>query len=194
MYPQNKNFWLSTFYPVSIIIMLANGKRVVANCVESAFQALRSPDNKEREAIANMPPRKAQEYARRRDLPHRADRIEIMRKLLKQKFRSNGLKDSLLRTPDEHLVIHNQWHDNYWGNCTCDDCSNKPKHNNMGKLLVELKHSLMEQSLKPIVDTAPETNDLQQLQAEGTNSVAPEPTPVTKPKRVRKPKAKKEAK
>ena len=53
-----------------------------------------------------------------------------------EKFTNNDalhLKERLLKTGKEELVEGNTWHDNYWGNCTCEKCKNIAGQNKLGK-------------------------------------------------------------
>lgn len=37
------------------------------------------------------------------------------------------------------IVEGNYWHDNYWGNCTCDKCKNIEGQNKLGKILMKIR-------------------------------------------------------
>ena len=61
------------------------------------------------------------------------------------KFTMNeSLKERLLATGDEELVEGNEWHDNYWGNCTCDNCKDIPGRNQLGKTLMKVRADIRE--------------------------------------------------
>ncbi len=45
----------------------------------------------------------------------------------------------LLNTGDEDLVEFNEWHDNFWGDCTCEACSGIVGENHLGKILMETR-------------------------------------------------------
>jgi ribA/ribD-fused uncharacterized protein len=42
-------------------------------------------------------------------------------------------------TPYE-FIEWNYWHDNEWGSCVCEKCTDKPKKNLLQKVLLELQH------------------------------------------------------
>ena len=42
------------------------------------------------------------------------------------------------------IVEVNTWHDNFWGQCTCNKCKNISGLNNLGKLLMRLREELIE--------------------------------------------------
>jgi predicted NAD-dependent protein-ADP-ribosyltransferase YbiA (DUF1768 family) len=61
------------------------------------------------------------------------------------KFSANkNLLFQLLMTKNKQLVEGNWWHDNYWGNCICTKCTDKPGLNNLGILLTQVR-SLFQQ-------------------------------------------------
>jgi len=57
---------------------------------------------------------------------------------------NNDLLAKLIATGNKQLIEGNWWHDNYWGNCTCAKCTNKPGLNNLGILLTQVR-SLFQQ-------------------------------------------------
>lgn len=57
---------------------------------------------------------------------------------------NNDLLFKLLTTRNKQLIEGNWWHDNYWGNCTCAKCVNKPGLNNLGILHMQVR-SLFQQ-------------------------------------------------
>lgn len=71
-------------------------------------------------------------------------KVEVMRRLLKIKFSIPELKEKLLATGNEILVEGNEWHDNFWGSCTCDRCGYRGK-NTLGMLLMEVRAQLQQE-------------------------------------------------
>ena len=114
--------------------------------VEHAFQAAKV-DNETADKIFNaQTPGEAKRLGRRGKM--RADwdtaRIDVMRDCLRSKFyRDETLKKKLIDTYNEELIEGNTWHDNFWGDCSCPKCSNKPGKNMLGKLLMELRDDVM---------------------------------------------------
>ena len=66
--------------------------------------------------------------------------MDIMRRLLKQKFSYSGLKMLLLSTGNDKLVEGNTWGDHFWGAC------NGHGENWLGKLLMEIRSELREEA------------------------------------------------
>ena len=63
----------------------------------------------------------------------------IMKDILTAKFSIPELRAMLDSTGDAVLIECNHWHDNRWGNCTCDRCRNKEGQNWLGKILMEIR-------------------------------------------------------
>lgn len=66
----------------------------------------------------------------------------IMRDLVTQKFAEDPLRQMLLDTGDATIIEENWWHDNLWGNCTCERCKSIRGHNLLGKILMQVRDSL----------------------------------------------------
>jgi len=56
----------------------------------------------------------------------------------------------LLATGDTKLLEGNRWHDNFWGNCDCPNCRDKPGLNYLGKILMRVRLELRTGSLDTI--------------------------------------------
>lgn len=132
--------FLSNFYDSPLP---TNGGEVIYPTVEHYFQAMKTENPRERERIRLAPtPGKAKRLGRNVNL--RADWEEVKQSVMKyaliKKFNNNPeLKSLLLETGDAELVEGNDWHDNYWGNCSCAKCANIPGANHLGKLLMEIR-------------------------------------------------------
>lgn len=68
-------------------------------------------------------------------------KLKVMSIGLNQKFNHDDLKALLISTNDEELVEGNYWHDNFYGQCTCEKCKGKGK-NNLGKMLMRVRDEL----------------------------------------------------
>ena len=110
---KNEFFFLSNFSPSVIFV---NGKKY--NTVEHAYQAAKTDDEALKEAIRLCPtPGKAKKLGR--TVPIRSDwediKLDVMRKLIRQKFENPFLRPLLLVTEDAELIEVNYWHDTCWG-------------------------------------------------------------------------------
>ena len=71
---------------------------------------------------------------------------EVMFNLVYQKFYNDlNLRAILLSTGSKHLEETNNWHDNYWGNCTCDKCKDINGKNHLGLILMKVRELLSKQ-------------------------------------------------
>ena len=139
-----KNFegeyaFLSNFYFSPMII-----DNVVYTTNEHYFQAMKSLNPKERQAIVLAPtPGKAKRLGRKVSLRKDWEDIkeEVMLTGLRHKFSNPELRKKLLATGNEELIEGTTWHDNYWGICDCEACGGQGK-NRLGKLLMQVREEL----------------------------------------------------
>ena len=68
--------------------------------------------------------------------------FDIMTAVLRQKFAVPELAQLLLATGDAYLEEGNRWHDNRWGNCTCDECRSVEGQNWLGQILMGIRDEL----------------------------------------------------
>ena len=123
--------FLSNFHPVTI-----RYEGIEYPSVEHAFQAAKTFDVEQRASIAALPTAaKAKRAGRRVDL--RSDwneiRVDVMRQLLKLKFKDPQLRSMLLATGEELLEEGNYWNDRFWGICKGSG------ENHLGLLLMEIR-------------------------------------------------------
>ena len=114
---------------------------------EHAYQAAKTNEALEKKTISNLKtPGQARRYGRNVTL--RKDwedvKFDIMKDIVFCKFTCNSnLKKMLLDTKDEHLLEGNTWHDNIWGNCTCQNCRHRLGNNLLGRALMEVRDRLV---------------------------------------------------
>ena len=65
-----------------------------------------------------------------------------MYQCVKAKFQDPELKNLLLETKHRYLVEGTTWHDNYWGNCSCEKCKSIQGNNQLGKTLMRVREEL----------------------------------------------------
>lgn len=110
--------------------------------VEHLYQAAKAacPEDAAR-IMASDAPGDAKKIARKIKKVENWDEIKlhIMFNLLLYKFSFEENKQKLLATGDEELCEGNIWHDNFWGDCHCEHCINKPGANHLGKLLMKIR-------------------------------------------------------
>ena len=131
--------FLSNFYLVRI-----EYEGIVYPSTEHAYQAAKFLDKSIRENISRFEkPGKAKYYPRKNPDKIRPDwdkvKVSIMHDLLVKKFSIPFLRTMLYNTGEEPIVEGNTWHDNFWGNCTCEDCSGIYGENRLGRLLMIIR-------------------------------------------------------
>lgn len=156
--------FLSNFYPVPVKLWIGSDGMVWAGSThyaapdvtyteeeytstEHAYQAAKflNAELRERFRYEGLTPGQAKRLGANLKSKVRKDwhqvQLAIMRDLLAQKFTYSILKRKLLSTFMAELIEGNTWHDNFFGNCVCDDCVDIPGENWLGKLLMELRRS-----------------------------------------------------
>ena len=131
------NFWHSPF--------VYEGITYPTN--EHFFQAMKTLNPNERMWIASaetpgVSKRRGRTCKLRYDWEDVKD--EVMLIGLRLKFSNPALRMQLLMTGDEELVEGNWWHDNTWGNCSCDACRPIIGQNRLGKLLMQVRQEIRE--------------------------------------------------
>jgi ribA/ribD-fused uncharacterized protein len=125
---------------------------------EHAYQAAKSLDPDKRKILSlDFNPELSAGQAKRigRNFTLRSDweavKIDVMRKLLVQKFANPRLREKLLATGEAELVEGNWWEDRWWGVCygglpegvngrKCRAWPHAPEgENHLGKLLMEVR-------------------------------------------------------
>ena len=136
--------FLSNFYNASCIF-----EDKFYPTVEHAFQAAKSLDHAERDWIAAAgSPGLAKRLGRRVNLRPDWEKVkfDVMEECLRSKFADPVLKQKLLATGDEELVEGNYWHDNTYGNCSCEKCKDIVGRNMLGNILMKLRTEFMEEN------------------------------------------------
>lgn len=64
---------------------------------------------------------------------------------VREKFKDINLADELLSTGDLELIEGNNWHDVFWGKCSCPRC-NGGGQNHLGKILMKVREELKQQN------------------------------------------------
>lgn len=141
---RGNRFFLSNFYPVAphriLYLELAHPTS------EHAFACAKANNEVDREWVANAPT-PAEAKRRGRAIKARPDweevKDQVMLDVLRIKFApGTELAKKLLATGSEELVELNTWHDSYWGVCQCTMCTNRPKKNQLGKTLMQIRDEL----------------------------------------------------
>jgi N-glycosidase YbiA len=68
-------------------------------------------------------------------------KFEVMNWAVREKFKDVNLAQMLIDTGEQELIEGNWWHDNLFGSCICNKCSNNGK-NHLGKILMQVRNEL----------------------------------------------------
>lgn len=110
---------------------------------EAAFHALKNYDTAYWDALVNSTsPGEAKRLGRKVEL--RADwdefRVHGMKMVVARKFTDHpDLLKLLFSTENATLIEGNNWHDQFWGNCTCSSHAGIPGQNMLGKTLMQFR-------------------------------------------------------
>lgn len=123
--------WLSNFHLCEVEF---DGE--VYKSTEHAYQAAKTFLPAERRAIreaetCGQAKRLGQKVSMRPDWDD--VKVDIMRDLLRQKFKYPDLRQKLVETGRQHLVEGNTWGDRFWGVCAGEG------ENHLGRLLMDVR-------------------------------------------------------
>lgn len=130
----------SNFTPVEIRF-----ENMTFPSVEHAYVASKTTNLGIRRKIVLIPTAgQAKRFGRTIELRSDWDKVKIsyMEDFLRQKFSKDYFKSFLLGTGDSIIIEGNGWHDNFWGDCSCENCKNIPGENMLGKLLMKIREDL----------------------------------------------------
>lgn len=124
--------FLSNFYESSLWV---NSKQY--RSVEHAYQAFKfGPDGDGHEMVRTCAsPSHAKKLGKSAQLPSdwETTKVDLMRNLVREKFKSPILRSLLIATEDAELVEGNWWNDRFWGVCR------GAGQNWLGKILMEVR-------------------------------------------------------
>ena len=114
--------------------------------VEHWYQSMKTLLPQQRNQIRMAPsPGQAKRLGRTVDLRPDWERIKVrvMRVAIQEKFAPfSEPAEALHYTGTRRLVEGNTWHDNFWGNCLCAGCRERPGRNMLGRILMEQRRLL----------------------------------------------------
>jgi len=135
-----QNTFLSNFWPVEIVY-----QDLVYPSVENFYQAMKTSDKSKHQIFTKITAADAKK--RGQSLTFRADweqlKLVVMTHGIRAKFAvGSDLANQLLLTGSVELVEYNYWHDNFWGDCTCQKCKDIEGQNNLGKIIMQIRNEL----------------------------------------------------
>lgn len=143
---ERENRFLSNFAPCTI-----EYEGLTYPSTEAAYQAAKCKNDEERVRFTHLSPAEAKREGNKVDLKENWEdiKVDVMRDLIHIKFSQPEFRNKLLSTGDKILIegtggpkFKNDWHDNFWGACSCPHCFGKEKHNWLGRLLMKKREEL----------------------------------------------------
>lgn len=112
---------------------------------EHRFQAAKTTDPAEQAHILSRPKPGQAKYAGKRCTLRKdweSAKESVMLQILRVKFQDESLRATLDATGDAILTEGNRWHDNYWGQCTCNAprCAARTGKNTLGNILMTIRN------------------------------------------------------
>lgn len=126
--------FLSNFFPSTITV-----DGVMFKTAEHAYQAQKAIIDKDVEIIASAAtPGVAKTLGRKITIRSDWDsiKVDVMKLILREKFKNPILRELLLMTGDAELVEFNEWNDRFWGVCK------GVGENRLGILLQEIREEI----------------------------------------------------
>lgn len=133
--------WFSNFKYIGFPIYDEYG--IEFYTVENCYQACKTLDINQRQLFKDTKPSYAKRLGRKVHLRNNWEdiKVDIMERALRQKFAKSPMNSwwaKLCDTKNEQIVEFNNWHDNFWGKCTCESCNLNGK-NMLGKILMKIR-------------------------------------------------------
>lgn len=132
--------FLSNFYDAPVVY-----DGITYKNTEAAFQAQKTTSVPKRLEFANFTASQSKKEGRKLALRQDWEEVkgQVMYEICLAKFTQNeDLKMKLLSTDGRHLIEGNHWHDNTWGNCTCEKCRSVQGQNRLGVILMKIREEL----------------------------------------------------
>jgi ribA/ribD-fused uncharacterized protein len=129
--------FLSNFHPSEIVWC-----GISFPTVEHAFQASKGEVEGMARFAALPTPGKAKREGQKLTKPESWEiaKVPVMLTLLRRKFQIPELREKLLATGNKALIEGNNWHDTFWGVCTCPNC--EWGKNVLGELLMQVREEI----------------------------------------------------
>lgn len=137
---ENNYAFLSNYYEVPV-----KYDGIFYQSSEAAYQAQKTKSRADRYQFSALTADESKKLGRKVDIREDWEQIKdnVMLDIVMEKFLQNKeLRAQLLATGNARLIEGNWWHDNYWGDCYCDNCRAKKGLNHLGQVLEKVREKL----------------------------------------------------
>lgn len=137
--------WFSNFEPFEQPVVY---QEIVFKYPENMYQALKTHKSciDIRRMLASLSPGESKRWWRKGNNKHKYLRedwldisLDVMEYILRLKFAEGTIWYHRLIETKGRIVETNNWHDNFYGECICEKCKNKPKYNHLGLILMKIR-------------------------------------------------------
>ena len=140
-----ENGWLSNYYPCTIKY---DGLEYKSS--EAAYQSMKTLDKNDRIRFTQYDADTSKKQGRKLNVRSDWDEVKylLMVDIVYEKFKQNEeLRKMLMSTGDESFLEDTTgWHDNIWGNCSCEKCKNIEGQNLLGKALAVARELIRDET------------------------------------------------
>lgn len=140
---QGDYFFLSNFFLSDMKI-----RESIYKSAEHLYQAVKVSEKSDSEKIRDSATSKSAKILGRffKIRPHwDVDKIRVMERILRLKFRKAKLRRLLRETGDKQLINQNYYHETFWGVCGCTK-HQRTGQNMLGKILMKIRADFINQS------------------------------------------------
>lgn len=133
---QDEYLFLSNLYLIDL-----KAKSTIYKSAEHFYQAVRCNDKNDKIKIENAETSKSAKILGRFFTPKidwDVNKVGVMEKILRLKFRNSRLKRLLRETDSKELINSNHHHDMFWGVCNCTK-HQRAGLNMLGKILMKIR-------------------------------------------------------
>lgn len=136
--------WLSNFYKLQYPLEFDGH---LFYYTENLYQAFKSRNDYDFVKFADITPAEAKKLGQTVELIEEWDygkmlKFEAMKFVTDLKYDQPYFKEKLLATGDCYIEETNWWHDNTYGNCSCDKCKDIIGLNHLGLIIMEKRERL----------------------------------------------------
>ena len=139
--------FLSNFSPHKVLWLTVPGGWCPT--AEHAYQASKTPELKQKITISKLAtPGQAKRAGKlvRLHADWEDVKLLVMEGIVTSKFKQNpAIMNKLIETGTAQLVEGNRWHDNFWGDCSCDRCKDIEGLNHLGKILMKIRDDIIKE-------------------------------------------------